>query len=346
MSITSLNRPIVPSGQPGESPEQVRREQLQAASEQFEAMFLQQILKQMRKAGDVLSAGSPLRSRDLDTMRDFYDEALAEHLASRKQTGIADLLVRQLSAEPTDTAEPVALADGGEALRRPSVSSRNPLVDSWQRGVDRLAHAWQQGTAGFRTLVDSVIGQESGGNAAAVSPKGARGLMQLMPDTAREVAGELGLPYDEQRLTSDPAYNKALGSAYLGKMLDRYDGQHVLALAAYNAGPGKVDEWLKNNGDPRSGQIGMADWVRSIPYDETRDYTLGVLRRVREAQAPARIPGSGLSPEAGLKHAPQEGFKRHADSVAYQGQQPEFVSRPASAAFAQPIRLESKENAS
>ena len=191
-----------------------------------------------------------------------------------------------------------------------------------------------------------MIGQESGGDAAAVSPKGARGLMQLMPDTAREVAGELGLPYDEQRLTSDPAYNKALGSAYLGKMLDRYDGQHVLALAAYNAGPGKVDEWLKSNGDPRSGQIGMADWVRSIPYDETRNYTLGVLRRVREAQAPARIPGSGLSPESGLKHAPQEGFKRHADSVAYQGQQPEFVSRPASAAFAQPIRIESKESAS
>jgi hypothetical protein len=58
------------------------------------------------------------------------------------------------------------------------------------------------------------------------------------------------------------------------------------------------------------------------------------------------IPGSGLSPESGLKHAPQEGFKRHADSVAYQGQQPEFVSRPVSAAFAQPIRTESKESAS
>lgn len=346
MSITSLNRPIVPAAQPGESPEAVRHAQLQAASEQFEAMFLQQILKQMRKAGDVLSAGSPMRSRDLDTMRDFYDEAMAEHLASRKQTGIADLLVRQLSGEPDNAAGATALADGGEALRRPSVSSRNPLVDSWQRGVDRLSSAWERGSSAFKSLVDSVIGQESGGDALAVSPKGARGLMQLMPDTAREVAAELGLPYDEGRLTSDPAYNKALGSAYLGKMLDRYDGEHVLALAAYNAGPGKVDEWLKSNGDPRNGQVGMADWVRSIPFDETRDYTLGVLRRLKDDQAPSLLPGSGLSPESGLKHAPQEGFKRYADSVAYQGKQPESIARPQSAAFAQPIRIESKESAS
>src|SRR5690606_38245338 len=74
-----------------------REQQLQAAAEQFEALFLQQILKQMRKASDVLAEGNPMRSREMDTMRDFYDEVLAETLAGRKQTGIADMLVKQLS---------------------------------------------------------------------------------------------------------------------------------------------------------------------------------------------------------------------------------------------------------
>ncbi len=77
-----------------------RNDQLQAAAEQFEAMFLQQILKQMRKASDVLSEGSSMRSRELDTMRDFYDEVLADKLAGQRNTGIADMLVEQLGGEP------------------------------------------------------------------------------------------------------------------------------------------------------------------------------------------------------------------------------------------------------
>lgn len=110
---------------------------------------------------------------------------------------------------------------------------------------------WEQGSLGTDALPALVIQAESGGDPTAVSPKGARGLMQLMPDTAKEMAAELNVPYDENRLTSDPQYNMALGTAYLNKMLGRYNGNSALALAAYNAGPGKVDEWLKEYGDPR-----------------------------------------------------------------------------------------------
>ena len=95
-----------------------RNDQLQAAAEQFEAMFLQQILKQMRKAGDVLSEDSLMRSRELDTMRDFYDEVLAEHLAGQRQTGIASMIVEQM---------------GGEA--RPSQAMRTPIGGSWSQGA-------------------------------------------------------------------------------------------------------------------------------------------------------------------------------------------------------------------
>lgn len=94
-----------------------RNDQLQAAAEQFEAMFLQQILKQMRKASDVLSEGSSMRSRELDTMRDFYDEVLAEKLAGQRNTGIADMLVEQLGGEPV------------AAL--PSQALQAPLTGSW-----------------------------------------------------------------------------------------------------------------------------------------------------------------------------------------------------------------------
>lgn len=131
-------------------------------------------------------------------------------------------------------------------------------------------------------LISAVIAQESGGNAAAVSSKGAQGLMQLMPDTAREVAGQMGLEYDEKKLTGDAAYNKALGSRYLQNMLARYGGNQTLALAAYNAGPKNVDAWTKRFGDPAKGEISDEEFAKAIPFAETRDYVQKV-----NAKAPA-----------------------------------------------------------
>lgn len=158
-----------------------------------------------------------------------------------------------------------------------------------KRMADGIVDAlWNDGSTGGDGLVAALIQNESGGNPDAVSSKGARGLMQLMPDTAREVAGELGLPYDEQRLTSDPNYNMTLGKAYLQKMLQRYDGNEALAVAAYNAGPGSVDEWLKTHGDPRTGQVSVADWVNRIPFAETRAYTAKVLSDTARRQ-PASV---------------------------------------------------------
>lgn len=287
-----------------------RREQLEVAAEQFEALFLQQILKQMRKASDVLSADNPMRSRELDTMRDFYDEVLAETLAGKKQTGIADLLVKQLSGNAGETLdfEQAAAAARIADLPERSPSLLDPLRSTWQRGVDTLSSAWQRSSEGFVALVDRVIQQESGGRVDAVSPKGARGIMQLMPDTAREMAAELGLEFDEARLTRDASYNKQLGSAYLSKMLDRYDGEHALALAAYNAGPGRVDEWLQRNGDPRRGEISVGAWIQRIPFQETRDYTHKILSDLQASAAPVdKTPASpsqgAVSPLSGQTQA-------------------------------------------
>ncbi|MEO9335192.1 transglycosylase SLT domain-containing protein [Pseudomonas guguanensis] len=352
-----------------------REQQLQAAAEQFEALFLQQILKQMRKASDVLAEGNPMRSREMDTMRDFYDEVLAETLAGRKQTGIADMLVKQLSGSASLTPDLEAAAAAARVAELPSRSGSllEPLRSTWQRGVESLGQVWDKGSAGFLALVERVIQQESAGRVDAVSPKGARGLMQLMPDTAREMAAELGLPFDEARLTSDAAYNRRLGSAYLDKMLQRYDGHQALALAAYNAGPGRVDEWLKVHGDPRRGEIATGAWIERIPFQETRDYTrkiLGDLAKTEAAPAPARDAqassplsaqtrqqlASALSADSGLLLGAVAGkqalvrseFKSAADSVALSSVTAQSAAddarAPRLAAFAQPMRFERQES--
>lgn len=351
-----------------------REQQLQAAAEQFEALFLQQILKQMRKASDVLAEGNPMRSREMDTMRDFYDEVLAETLAGRKQTGIADMLVKQLSGSASQAPNlemAAAAARSAELPQRPSSSLLEPLRSTWQRGVDGLGKAWEKGSAGFFALVDRVIQQESAGRIDAVSPKGARGLMQLMPETAREMAAELGLPFSEARLTSDAAYNKRLGSAYLDKMLQRYDGHQALALAAYNAGPGRVDEWLKVNGDPRSGEIATGAWIERIPFQETRDYTRKILGDLAKTEMPVKDDAQASSPlsaqtrqqlasalsadsglllgaVAGKQALAREEFKSAGDSVALSSGTAQFAAdnarAPRLAAFAQPMRFERQES--
>ncbi|MGE6239993.1 lytic transglycosylase domain-containing protein [Ectopseudomonas guguanensis] len=375
MSIVSLAQHMNSHRGTADGISTAREQQLQAAAEQFEALFLQQILKQMRKASDVLAEGNPMRSRELDTMRDFYDEVLAETLAGRKQTGIADMLVKQLSGSASQTPDLEAAAAAARAAELPSRSGSllEPLRSTWQRGVESLGQVWDKGAVGFLALVERVIQQESAGRVDAVSPKGARGLMQLMPDTAREMAAELGLPFDEARLTSDAAYNRRLGSAYLDKMLQRYDGHQALALAAYNAGPGRVDEWLKVHGDPRRGEIATGAWIERIPFQETRDYTrkiLGDLAKTEAAPAPARDAqassplsaqtrqqlASALSADSGLLLGAVAGkqalvrseFKSAADSVALSSVTAQSAAddarAPRLAAFAQPMRFERQES--
>ena len=127
------------------------------------------------------------------------------------------------------------------------------------------------------TLAHAIMRQESQFDKAAVSHAGARGLMQLMPGTARETSGKIAMAYRPEDLTVDTDYNISLGSTYIQRMLDYYGGSYPLAIAAYNGGPGNVNKWLKAYGDPRTGQIGIMEWIEKIPLSETRDYVYRVL---------------------------------------------------------------------
>lgn len=131
--------------------------------------------------------------------------------------------------------------------------------------------------AADRAAVYAIARQESRFQIDAISSAGARGLMQLMPGTAKEVAGKVGVDYSPNRLVSDAAYNALLGSTYLNTQLERYDGSLVLAAAAYNAGPGNANKWIAAYGDPRADNVDPVIWVELIPFQETRKYVQRVL---------------------------------------------------------------------
>ncbi|MGP1354230.1 MAG: lytic transglycosylase domain-containing protein [Parasphingopyxis sp.] len=128
----------------------------------------------------------------------------------------------------------------------------------------------------FFTPVHAIARQESQFDPRAVSHAGARGLMQFMPGTAREVSRWIGRGYSQSALTSDTQYSILLGRAYYEHLLERW-GNHVLAAASYNAGPGNANRWIRANGDPRLGSVDIVRWIEEIPIFETKNYVQRVL---------------------------------------------------------------------
>jgi soluble lytic murein transglycosylase len=129
-------------------------------------------------------------------------------------------------------------------------------------------------------VVYAIARQESAFNPEAVSSAGAKGLLQLLPGTAKQVARTAGLGYSRSKLTSDPAYNATLGAHFLSDLIDRYDGSYILAFAAYNAGPGRIPGWIERFGDPRKPGVDTIKWIESIPFSETRNYVMRCLENL------------------------------------------------------------------
>ena len=184
----------------------------------------------------------------------------------------------------TGPGETLLLAHLAGELKRPDVALTiaRRATESGVTLFDASFPVVDLGSTGSieRALALAVTRQESAFNSGAVSPSGALGLMQLMPGTARDVAGRVGVPFIQDKLTRDPAYNVNLGSQYLAEMLQRFGGSYELALAAYNAGPGRVARWLDTLGDPRAGKIDMVDWIEMIPFRETRNYVQRIMEGV------------------------------------------------------------------
>lgn len=178
----------------------------------------------------------------------------------------------------------LAVMVGKEAAGRGIVvtSAYYPMVDL---GVPELPVA--------RELALAIARRESEFDPVVMSGVGARGLMQLMPGTAQDVAQYLELPYSKDRLITDPAYNARLGTAYLDELMAIFKGNIVMVSAGYNAGPGRPIRWMNERGDPRREAVDVVDWIEHIPFDETRNYVMRVAESLPVYRA--RIAG-GIQP--------------------------------------------------
>jgi len=231
------------------------RAALEQSAKEFEGVFLNTLLKAMRQTvpvNDLFNGGGATKF-----YRQMHDAEIAKTLATgHSGMGIADMIVRQLSRDSADDPKgpqkgsPVLISQVPKALSRyrenmalaPETAARKRLaVLATQQGTavaDTLGRFSREIEIAARTtgldqaLILSVVMEESGGDPGARSEKGALGLMQLMPDTARE----LGVGN-----RSDPAQNLLGGARYLAEMMEKYVGRLDVALAAYNAGPGTVD---------------------------------------------------------------------------------------------------------
>ena len=190
----------------------------------------------------------------------------------------ASLFTRALADSLETPAQARAAAEYGKALNRPDLGvwtwkAARPRGDlsTFDLAYPRLPASAPVPPADW-LISHAIARQESSFDRTALSSAGARGLMQLMPATAQDVANKLGLPYSPQRLFDDPAYNVTLGSYYIRLRRDNFSNA-MMAIAAYNAGAGNVRKWIAMNGDPRGGTThDLIDWVEMIPISETRTY--------------------------------------------------------------------------
>jgi soluble lytic murein transglycosylase len=209
------------------------------------------------------------------------------YTAARLSSGLpgwkdSNAFMRNLSLKAKSEADFANLFAWSKAIGRPDLSviaGRNARMEGHSSMI-RYAYPTVTVPSGYEngwTMIHAISRQESQFDRNAISHAGARGLMQLMPGTARETAGKVALAYRPEALTTDVQYNVQLGSTYFQRMLSYYGGSYPLAVAAYNAGPGNVNKWLRANGDPRTGSIAMLDWIEAIPIFETRNYVHRVL---------------------------------------------------------------------
>ena len=219
---------------------------------------------------------------EFDTRELIQAAGLFAAAGDRDHVKVFLLQQADLAKKPIDFAMIAAFAekhgrvDVAIAVARRSIDAGMPL----------MIHGYPvttlpDGNGPEHALLFAIVRTESAFDQEAVSGAGARGLMQLMPGTAALIARQNQLPYSIDRLTGDGTYNLTLGRAYIEKLLEDFGGSYPLAIASYNAGPGRIRQWLHDYGDPRGREIDMVDWIEAIPFSETRLYTQRVLESLQ-----------------------------------------------------------------
>jgi soluble lytic murein transglycosylase len=232
-----------------------------------------------RQSSVLAAAELLLKAGDLSLAKRFL-----LHLAeSQNETGLA-----QMADMVTAWNEPhLEVLIGKAAAERGLI-----LPDAYYPVPDMVP----DGLSVSRALALAIARRESEFYPAARSSADARGLMQVLPGTAKIMAERLGKPFEAGRLTTDPAYNVALGAAYLSQMVEEFGPSIALIASGYNAGPGRPRRWIGEFGDPRKPDVDVVDWVETIPFAETRTYVMRVAEgvviyraKLKGAVGPVRI---------------------------------------------------------
>lgn len=238
------------------------------------------------KLGRVPSLGTTLPAQIAPAQRQAFEAnelvRAASYLGQIGNHADQTLFLRALASSATTDADLALATELGHRLGRVDAGVMAARVTRGSGGIDfirasfptiTVAPAYQQSW----TMIHAISRQESNFDVGAISRTSARGLMQIEPYTARNVATKNGLPYDVAALTTDPAYNTSFGAIYFGELMTRFNGCTPCAVAAYNAGPGRVNQWIARNGDPRLAGTDVVKWIEAIPFSETRGYVQHVI---------------------------------------------------------------------
>ena len=204
--------------------------------------------------------------------RDFF-VAFVTDLAGESSDAAALAALGQLTARDNDA--PTMLIIGKTALTRGLAMDLYAFPDIGVPAYSPIAPRLD------RCIVYSIVRTESGFDQRVMSLAKAVGLMQVTPVAARDTAKRFGVAYDWNRLLSDPVYNTQMGAAELAALLKEYRGSYIMAFAGYNAGRGRVQQWVAQHGDPRDPKVDAVDWVERIPFAETRNYVQRVMENLQ-----------------------------------------------------------------
>jgi soluble lytic murein transglycosylase len=250
---------------------------------------------------------APAPGRDTELVR------AAEMLYAIGEIDLVRSLVTNLAEESNDAALLAAL---GQLTAQHNDAQSMLLVGktALARGLAFERYAFPEigvpsynpvGTKLDRCIVYSVVRTESAFDQHDMSPAKAVGLMQVTPQAGRDTAKRFGISYDWNRLVSDPAYNTQMGTAEVAALLSDYRGSYVLTFAGYNAGRGRVQQWVAQHGDPRDPKIDAVDWVERIPFSETRNYVQRVMENLQVYHARFGASTATIEPNLHRMATPQ-----------------------------------------
>lgn len=277
---------------------------LERAGTYADQFYGQLALERLGRNLPVPAASAPIQVTEADRTA-FYNRGVVKAVRMLGQQGYwqdQSKFLRAIANGASSPADAILAGELSKSIGRPDLSvmagrriGSIGLLSYSEASFPRISVP--SGHQANWTMIHAIARQESQFDRQAVSHAGARGLMQLMPGTARETAGKIGMSYDPASL-NDPSYNIQLGSTYFQSMLRYYGGSYPLAVAAYNAGPGNVNKWIAANGDPRMPGADIVRWIENIPIYETKNYVQRVLENAvvydlmnpQQAKFPAKAP--------------------------------------------------------